>query len=130
MSSILTCHCFGHHFKVPSIKKDQTLKQCFGGDIQKFTSKLPDFIWEKYKGEHHLPSYNYLGPNTRLDIRLDENNQPKPGEEPINAIDQLAYIHGLAYQKSDNISDRHEADIQMINGLKQLKKSLNSSEIN
>ena len=49
------------------------------------------------------------------------NNIPKPGEEPINAIDQLAYIHDLAYQKSDNISDRHEADIQMINGLKQLK---------
>ena len=60
-------------------------------------------------------------PNTRLDIRLDENNQPKPGEEPINAIDQSAYIHDLAYQKSDNISDRHEADVQMINGLKQLK---------
>ena len=82
---------------------------------------LPGFIWAKYKGEKHLPSYNYLGPGTRLDIRLDENNNPKPGEEPINAIDQLAYIHDLAYQKSDNISDRHEADIQMINGLKQLK---------
>ena len=95
MSSTLTCHCFGYHFKIPSIK-DQTLKKYFGGDIQKFTSKLPGFIWEKYKGEHQLPSYNYLGPNTRLDIRLDENNQPKPGEEPINAIDQLAYIHDLA----------------------------------
>ena len=58
-------------------------------------SKLPGFIWEKYKREHHLPSYNYLGPNTRLDIRLDENNQPKPGEEPTNVIDQ---IHDLAYK--------------------------------
>ena len=54
----------------------------------------------------------------------------KPGEEPINEIDQLAYIHDLAYQKSDNISDRHEADIQMINGFKTIKESLNSSEIN
>ena len=42
-------------------------------------------------------------------------------EEPINPIDQLAYIHDLAYQRSENIEDRHEADIQMINGLKQLK---------
>ena len=117
MSSILTCHCFGHHFKIPSLKKSQNLKQYFGGDIQKFTSKLLGFIWEKYKEEHHLPWYNYLGPNTLLDIRLDENYQPKSGEEPINAIDQLAYIHDLAYQKSDNISDRHEADIQMINCL-------------
>ena len=121
MSSTLTCHSFGHHFEIPSIKKIKHLKKYFGGDIQKFTSKLPGFIWENYKGEHHIPSYNYLGPNTRLDIRLDENNQPKPGEEPIYAIDQLAYIHNIAYQKSDNISDRHEADIQMISGLKQLK---------
>ena len=60
-------------------------------------------------------------PGTRLDIRLNENNIPKSGEEPINAIDHLAYIHDLAYQKSNNISDRHEADVQMINGLKQLK---------
>ena len=85
------------------------------------TSKLPGFIWAKYKGEKHLPPYNYLGPGTRLDIRLDENNNPKPGEEPINAIDQLAYIHDLAYQKSDKIEDRHRADQEMINGLKQLK---------
>ena len=114
-------HFCGYNFRIPYIKKSQNLKQYFGGDIQKFSSKLPGFIWAKYKGEKHLPSYNYLGPGTRLDIRLDENNIPKPGEEPINAIDQLAYIHDLAYQKSDNISDRHEADIQMINGLKQLK---------
>ena len=78
-------------------------------------------MWSRYPGEKHIPSYNYLGPYTRLDIRLNENNISKQEEEPINAIDQLAYIHDLAYQRSENISDRHEADIQMINGLKQLK---------
>ena len=60
-------------------------------------------------------------PGTRLDIRLSENNIPKSGEEPINAIDHLAYIHDLAYQNSNNIKDRHRADQEMINGLKQLK---------
>ena len=49
-------------------------------------------------------------------IRQDENNIPKSGEESINAIDQLAYIHDLAYQNSNNIEDQG-----MINGLKQLK---------
>ena len=73
-------------------KKSQNLKKYFGGDIQKFSQNLPGFIWAKYKGEKHLPSYNYLGPGTRLDIRLNENNIPKPGEDPINAIDQLAYM--------------------------------------
>ena len=33
----------------------------------------------------------------------------------------LAYIHDLAYQNSNNIEDRHRADQEMINGLKQLK---------
>ena len=117
----LTCHCFGYNFTIPHIHESQNLKKYFGGDIQKSSQNLPGFIWAKYKGEKHLPSYNYLGPGTRLDIRLNENNIPKSGEEPINAIDQLAYIHDLAYQKSNNISDRHEADVQMINGLKQLK---------
>jgi hypothetical protein len=56
-----------------------------------------------------------------LDIRLDENNIPKQGEEPINQIDRLAYIHDLEYQKSNNITDRHQADINMINELKTLK---------
>ena len=117
----LTCHCFGYNFTIPHIHESQNLKKYFGGDIQKFTSKLPGFIWAKYKGKKHLPSYNYLGPNTRLDIRLNENSIPKSGEEPINAIDHLAYIHDLAYQNSNNIKDRHRADQEMINGLKQLK---------
>ena len=58
---------------------------------------------------------------TRLDIRLDENNLPNQGEEPINEIDRLAYIHDLAYQKSSNIQDRHRADLAMIEGLKGLQ---------
>ena len=60
-------------------------------------------------------------PGTQLDIRLNENNIPKSGEEPINEIDRLAYIHDLAYQNSDDINERHRADQEMINGLKQLK---------
>ena len=80
--------------------------------VRRRHSKLPGFIWNRYPGEKHFPSYNYLGPGTRLDIRL---NDPKPGEEPINTIDHLAY------QRLENIEDRHRADQEMINGLKQLK---------
>ena len=77
------------HFEIHELKESQTLKCCFGGDIQKFLGNLQGFAWSKYKGEKHLPSYNYLGPGTCLDIRTDEYNNPKPGEEPINAIDQI-----------------------------------------
>ena len=39
----------------------KNLKQYFGGDIQKFSEKLLGFLWAKYPGEKHIPSYNYLG---------------------------------------------------------------------
>ena len=114
-------HFNGRNFQITNIHESQNLKQYFGGDIQKFSEKLKGFSWAKYSGKKHIPSYDYLGSGTCLDIRLNENNIPKSGEEPINAIDQLAYIHDLAYQNSHNIEDRHRADQEMINGLKQLK---------
>ena len=93
--NMLTCHIFGHFFKITHIHVSQNLKswfeehaaQHFGGDIQTFSSKLPGFIWAKYKVEKHFPSYICLGPSTRFDVRTDENNNPKPGQEPINAIE-------------------------------------------
>ena len=57
----LTLHFHGNNFEIPHIKQNQNLKQYFGGDIQKFSSKLPGFVWSKYSGEKHIPTYNYLG---------------------------------------------------------------------
>ena len=59
-------------------------------------------------------------PGTRLDIRLDEDNNPKPGEEPINGIDAAALKHDIAY-KSEDIRDRHVADVNLIHDLNNLK---------
>ena len=36
-------HFNGHNFTIPHIHELQNLKKYFGGDIQKFTSKLPGF---------------------------------------------------------------------------------------
>ena len=79
-------------------------------------AKLPGTPWAKYPGEKHLPGYSYCGPGTRLDIRLDDNNQPRPGEEPVNAIDRACHAHDVAY-KSSNLSHRHLADIKLIHAL-------------
>ena len=62
-------HFFGHNFTIPHIHESQNLKQWFnehathhfGGDIQKFSEKLPGFSWAKYPGEKHMIGYNYLG---------------------------------------------------------------------
>ena len=70
-------------------------------DIQSFLSKLPGLPGSKYEGEKHIPTYNYAGPGTRLDIRLDENDNPKQGEEPINRVDEACYKHDIAYRDSN-----------------------------
>ena len=70
-----------------------------GADIRDSSTKLlPNPPWQKYQGEIHLENYNYAGPGTRTDIRLDENDNPKPGEEPINKIDEACLKHDIAYE--------------------------------
>jgi hypothetical protein len=98
-----------------------------GGDIAASLGKLPGAPWAKYAGEKHLPGYNYCGPGTRLDIRLDNQDQPKPGEIPINKIDQACHIHDVAY-KSKDLQQRHLADIKLIHALNSIpNKSLRES---
>ena len=70
-------------------------------------SILNTFTYSKYPNEHHFPYYSYLGPHTRLDIRLDENMKAKAGEEPINDLDNTALKHDIAYQK---IQDQYKVD--------------------
>ncbi|ESO83310.1 hypothetical protein LOTGIDRAFT_176253 [Lottia gigantea] len=95
-------------------------KTYFGaGDIQKSLGSLPGFPWAKYPGEKHLPGHNYTGPGTRLDLRLDENDIPKPGEEPVNRVDAAALKHDILYRNKD-VTFRHQADKQMIDELENI----------
>ena len=93
-------------------------------------TKLPGTPWVKYPGEKHLPGYNYCGPGTRLDIRLDDDDQPRSGEAPVNEIDEACYNHDLAYRSND-LQQRHLADIKLIHAInaipnKSLKEKLAS----
>ncbi|ESO94421.1 hypothetical protein LOTGIDRAFT_175419 [Lottia gigantea] len=95
-------------------------KTYFGAeDIQKSLGSLPGFLWAKYPAEKHLPGHNYTGPGTRLDLRLDENDNPKPGEEPVNKVDAAALKHDILYRNKD-ITFRHQADKQMIDELENI----------
>ncbi len=83
-----------------SVNKSEKIVGCvpckkYGGDIQNFLSNLHGLPWTKYPGEKHIPGYNYSGLGIRLDIRLDENDSPKPGEEPINETDSVCLPHRL-----------------------------------
>ena len=75
-------------------------------DLQNSLSHLPGFIWSKYPKENHFykfpaGAYSYLGRSTRLDIRLDEHNQPRPGEESVSPTDELALHHDIAYRDAE-----------------------------
>jgi hypothetical protein len=110
--------------------KKGTETEAVGGEVSmrnmavKF---LPRFAWEKYPGEKHLPGYSFCGPNSRLDIRLDENGNPKPGGEPISGLDQIAYIHNYTYKYAgDDLDLQHNADLIMLEKLKELKPQSSS----
>ena len=69
------------------------------------------FTAHPYPGENHAysldprcfgKSYRYVGPGTRLDIRLDEHMHSKAGQEPLNALYETAYNHDVAYLKAGN----------------------------
>jgi hypothetical protein len=110
-------------------KKCNTNKSMFtseknGGslDFHKILSKLPGAPWSKYPNEKHPPGYNYLGANTRLDLRLNPDDSPKENEEPINDLDKVAKIHDVAYRNAgDNLELKHQADREMLEELRHVK---------
>ena len=100
-------------------------------DLQSALGKIPGFIWIKYPGEKHwykfpFGSYFYLGLSTRLDIRLDENDNPKPREEPVLATDELSLHHDIAYRDAERLDpesalqSKHNTDRTMIEKLDQV----------
>lgn len=54
--------------------------------------------------ELHLPGYQFCGPGTRLEERL------KKGERGINPLDSACREHDIAYDRSNSIEHRNEAD--------------------
>jgi len=67
--------------------------------------------------EKHFPGTRYLGPGTRLDLRLDEGGNPLPGNEPTDRVDEAALKHDRAYSRFDDLQNRLKADKEMLNDL-------------
>ena len=87
---------------------------------------LSDTIIDKMP-EFHVPysfnkKYNYLGPFTKLDKRLDKNLNPLPGNEPINQLDSIAMNHDICYRDTPKFKNKNRiCDKKMLNDLKELK---------
>ena len=62
--------------------------------------------------------YNFCGPNTRLNRRLNADGTPQKWSQPINKIDEISLRHDIAY--SDGKRPRYEADKAMLHELDEL----------
>lgn len=73
-----------------------SMKRTGGGLFNSLLNKLPV--------EVHLPGYQYCGPGTKLQTRLQR------GDPGINPLDRACKVHDIAYSKSHDLKHRHEAD--------------------
>lgn len=67
-------------------------------------SGLLNTLINKLPFELHIPGYQYCGPGTKLEKRLQR------GDKGVNALDEACKEHDIAYSQSDNLTERHEAD--------------------
>ena len=68
-----------------------------------------------------LPGHRYTGPYNPLHEQLDENDQPKAGHEPFNAVDDIARKHDICYRDYGNQQGKSKCDKEMMIELKMLK---------
>lgn len=83
-------------YQTKHTNKRRTSKQQGSGLINKLINKLPIEI--------HIPGYNYCGPGTKLEKRLQR------GDKGINPLDEACKEHDLAYNKHKDLKSRHTAD--------------------
>ena len=67
-----------------------------GGHLNRAINALPF--------ELHIPGYQFCGPGTRLQKRLEREDRG------INPLDAACRDHDIAYSRSDKLADRHVAD--------------------
>lgn len=93
----------------------------YGGDIVSSLSKVSEKIGIPLKN-WHLPGHKFTGPFTELDKRLDENDNPLPGYEPFNQVDEIAMKHDICYRDAEkNNKTRNDCDKDMLNNLSNMK---------
>ena len=62
----------------------------------------------------HWPGYQYMGPFTRLQKRLQR------GDPGINRLDRIAKQHDMAYARARSLEDKWKADRKMVQAIDNL----------
>lgn len=71
---------------------------------EKVGSGLVNKLINKLPVEIHIPGYQFCGPGTQLEKRLNR------GEVGVNPLDAACRDHDIAYSQSSDLEKRHEAD--------------------
>lgn len=90
----------------------RTLNRKGRGFVNTLINKLPI--------ELHIPGYNYCGPGTKLNVRLQR------GDRGVNQLDEACKKHDIAYSLNSELSKRHEADNKLYETAVQQIKSKDS----
>ena len=61
-----------------------------------------------------LPKHRFTGPFNPLHLQLDSIDNPLPGNEPYNAIDNISVHHDICYRDSDTPAGERECDRKML----------------
>lgn len=73
-----------------------------------------------YAGERHMidtstgVTYNYLGPHTRLQSRLEREDPPLDGPQGLDAV---ARVHDIEYNQARNSQEIRDADIKFVSAM-------------
>jgi hypothetical protein len=102
---------------LPGKAKKQTGDGIFNDYI---LPRLPEL---HYISPFTLKKFNFAGPGTKLDKRLDPRTKlPLPNSQPVNEVDKAAYYHDLAYENMKDQASRNIADDVMIQDLDAIRK--------
>lgn len=72
-----------------------------------FTSKVLNRAIDNLPFEAHIKGYNFCGPGTRLQERLDR------GDRGINPLDEACKLHDIAYASHSDTDNRRVADREL-----------------
>lgn len=101
------------------------MKQCkFKSIICKKRSKgrgLVNSLINNLPFEIHIPGYQYCGPGTKLEQRLQR------GDVGINPLDAACREHDIAYHNFEDLEHRHAADLVLLEKAIERLKSRDAS---
>ena len=78
-------------------------------DIHKMIGKLPF----KPKNGFVSPKHRFTGPFNPLHLQLDSKDNPLPGNEPYNVVDNISMHHDICYRDNVTPAGKRECDRKM-----------------